>query len=111
VILLSLLAGQALAHGSEQGLVLLLPTDFYIGSGVLVVVLTLALVLIMPARQSVTLFSSFRLFKSSALYGRAFKTIKVAISLFSLALFIALVLLGFRGTHDPLESHCRLFRA
>ena len=41
-------AGMALAHAAEQGFVLLLPTDVYIGAGVASVALTVVLLALLP---------------------------------------------------------------
>jgi len=100
VLLLLLINRDAAAHVSEQGLVLLLPTDIYIASGVLVVALTLVLLLVLPATYPQRLFSSvsfpFPLNKLSIL--------QVLTSLFSLLLLCGLLYLGFTGTRDPLEN-------
>lgn len=54
-------AGPARAHASDQGLVLLLPTDIYIGAGAAAVALTVLLVAVLPERVSERLFASLPL--------------------------------------------------
>ena len=90
-----------LAHVSEQGLVLLLPTDFYIMSGVLVVILTLLVVILLPATLSVKLFRSARL---SSLKQVDNSRLQIATSLLSLFVLTVLLIVGYTGTSDPLEN-------
>jgi len=99
-LLLLLVAKPAGAHVSEQGLVLLLPTDFYIGSGVLVVVLTLVLVAVLPAAFSLRIFTPLQF----SLKGDRGCQLATATSLISLLLCCVLLWIGFFGTHDPLEN-------
>lgn len=107
IVLAGLLApADTAAHVSEQGLVLLLPTDFYILSGVLVVVLTLLLVKLLPASTSVRLFSSGRLGKLPWIRTQR---LQIATSLLSLLLLVALLSIGLSGTRDPLENLLPLF--
>ena len=89
------------AHVSEQGLVLLLPTDFYIASGVLVVVLTLLLVVLLPVSLSVRLFRSKKI--ATLAVGNK-ELFQIVTSLLSLLVLVLLLLLGFTGTRDPLEN-------
>jgi len=114
------LAGVAHAHVSEQGLVLLLPTDFYIGSGVLVVVLTLLLVLLLPASVSMAIFRHWQMFllrlnsKRSnrsfvAFVNKSSACLQLITSLLSLIFLCGLLLLGLFGTSDPLENPLPLF--
>ena len=91
----------SVAHVSEQGLVLLLPTDFYIASGVAVVILTLLLVVLLPASLSAILFRSKKLITLPA--GNK-ERLQVATSLASLLVLVLLLLLGYTGTRDPLEN-------
>jgi len=99
-LLLLLLAKPAAAHVSEQGLVLLLPTDFYISSGVLVVVLTLLLVAVLPAAFSLRIFTPLQF----SLKGDCGYQLATVTSLLSLLLCCVLLWIGFFGTHDPLEN-------
>ena len=100
------LAGVAHAHVSEQGLVLLLPTDFYIASGVLVVVFTLVLVLLLPKALSVAIFKPLTLLTTGFDGASRLSTIS---SLLSMLFLFALLYTGFSGTGDPLENPLPLF--
>ena len=114
------LAGVAQAHVSEQGLVLLLPTDFYIASGVLVVVFTLVLVFLLPAALSAAIFKPCRLFRilsgevsrsssSGSFYNNNISRLQAITSLLSLVFLIVLLYIGFFGNGDPLENPLPLF--
>ncbi len=94
------------AHVSEQGLVLLLPTDFYIASGVLVVILTLLLLLFLPVNLSAGLFKKQDLYSLPDFHGNRLQTYTSLLSLIVLAL---LLYLGISGTRDPLENPLPLF--
>ena len=88
----------AAAHVSEQGFVLLLPTDIYILAGVLAVALTVIGLAIIPDRATIALFT-----------GRPFLPLpptwpETLTSLASLALLVALVVVGFEGVRDPLSN-------
>lgn len=91
------------AHVSEQGLVLLLPTDFYTASGVLVVVLTLALVACLPLQASQKIFNSIRLWPACS------QTVKLITSIFSTIFLFFLLYIGFTSSYDPLENPLPLF--
>lgn len=105
-VALMTLPSVATAHVSEQGLVLLLPTDFYIASGVLVVILTLLLLMLLPARASARLFNRRKLVSLPVADG---DDLRIFTSLFSLVALIALLTLGVTGTRDPLENPLPLF--
>lgn len=96
--LLIVLAGQAYAHASEQGFVLLLPTDFYVAAGVAAVVLTLLLIVAMPPLAAKRIFRPVSFGKSSRAIG--------AVLTSCLAFLIMLVLLvaGLTGPHDPTRN-------
>ena len=96
---------EAAAHTSEQGLVLLLPTDLYIAAGVLVVVSTLLLILLLPPAWFASCFKSCQLFRLSVASSRL-QTMTSLLSLFGL---MVLLYLGFTGTRDPLENPLPLF--
>ena len=91
-------AGPARAHASDQGLVLLLPTDIYIGAGAAAVALTVLLVAVLPERVSERLFASLPLLPRW----------RTALPLVSsgLAALILLWLLqaGLTGSRDPLSN-------
>lgn len=101
------LCGVANAHVSEQGLVLLLPTDVYITAGVLVVVLTLALVFVLSSSAFDWLFRSAPLTRER-FYGKNTHQ-QALVSVLSLCVLIALLYIGFTGTRDPLENLLPLF--
>lgn len=97
ILALVLAPGPALGHASEQSFVLLLPTDVYIGAGVAAVALTVALFFFVPGRRAV----------SDAPPPdpvRPPERLEVGASLFSLALFAALIVLGLEGPRDPLAN-------
>ncbi len=98
-----LLPGHAVAHVSQQGLVLLLPTRFYIGSGVLVVLLTLALVALLPNEYSKRLFGSLRLWVCED------NQLRSVTSVLSTGFLFFLIYLGFTASYDPLENPLPVF--
>lgn len=90
--------GLANAHASEQGFVLLLPTDFYTGAGVAVVIITVLALAVLPARGIEALFRPMRLTRRSA------RAIKPATSLASFFLLSLLIWAGFDGPRDPFSN-------
>ncbi len=88
----------ALAHVSERGLVLLLPTQIYIRSGVIAVALTVALLFLIPPSAFKTLFRERRRFKAPNL------PVSTLTSLFSMLLFFGAIYAGFNGSRDPLAN-------
>lgn len=97
-------ATQAQAHTSEQGFVLLLPTDVYISAGVIAVALTVLILAILPVRLNTSLMQSLPLFKRPAV--PLFSTIT---SLLSFGILIGLLTIGFIASHDPLKNMLPLF--
>ncbi|WP_247743281.1 hypothetical protein [Shimia sp. R10_1] len=95
----ALSAGSARAHTSEGGFVLLLPTDLYIGSGVLAVALTVAMLLILPERAVTSSFCYKRLWQSGAK-----PWIRNATSLLSAICLAWLIYVGLEGPRDPLAN-------
>jgi len=87
----------AVAHVSEMGLVLLLPTDVYITAGVWAVALTLAALILIPAPVMERLFTSLRI-TGLSLPGPMWT------SLISASLFLAVLAIGTTGTRDPLSN-------
>ncbi len=98
-----LLPGDAFGHVSQQGLVLLLPTRFYITSGVFVVVLTLGLVVLLPGSYTKKLFASRRLWSTRD------SRLTTVTSLASTLLLFFLIYLGFTASYDPLENPLPVF--
>ena len=97
------LPAPARAHASDQGLVLLLPTDVYIAAGSLVVALTVLLLTILPDDAVRRLFRPARLWRQGP--PRAWH----ATSMASCALLLALIWAGLAGPHDPLRNPLPLF--
>ncbi|WP_246209489.1 hypothetical protein [Pikeienuella piscinae] len=94
---------RALAHASEGGLVLLLPTDMYLGAGVAVVALTVGLASVSPAASAARLFRGARLRRSP---GRRPAPV---LSWISFLVFALLVAAGFTGARDPLANPLPLY--
>ena len=86
-------------HTSEQGFVLLLPTEVYISAGVLAVALSVLILAVLPERLSTGLLSSKSLFQLPEL-----PSIRVVTSLFSLTVLMLLLVIGVIGPHDPLKN-------
>jgi hypothetical protein len=97
-LMAAVLAGRADAHASEQGLVLLLPTDVYALAGTLTVIASIVFVTCMPRGVLFTLFRGAELH-----VGRKLKSTNAS-SLVSFAvsiIFLLLIYIGFRGPTDP----------
>lgn len=89
----------AQAHVSEQSLVLLLPTDFYITGGVFSVLASIILITWVPKSWVLRMFQSVD-FPLPAVP----QWIRDAASLASLICFFAVVILGASGPRDPLTN-------
>ncbi|MGR3371682.1 hypothetical protein [Pseudooceanicola nanhaiensis] len=87
--------GMAAAHASEQGFVLLLPTDLYIAGGVATVALTVLLVAAVPDR------AARRLFRPVPLWRAAHRRRGGWTSLLSALLLWWLIWRGLSGSQDP----------
>ena len=98
-----LIPGGALAHASEQSLVLLLPTDIYNGAGVAAVALTVLLLAVLPARAMT------RLYRPVALTRASLRPVRPFASLMAFALLALLVWAGLAGPRDPLANPLPLF--
>lgn len=85
----------ALAHATEGGFVLLLPTELYIAGGVATVALTVLLVSALPAPASGRLFAALPLWRSRGRRWRRW------LALPALLVFAAALVLGLLGPHDP----------
>ncbi|MER2535333.1 MAG: hypothetical protein ABTQ31_09240 [Rhizobiaceae bacterium] len=91
-------AGQALAHASQRGYVLLLPTGYYLAGGALAVAASFAaLALLNPRRLQNLLGLRLPL-------GRVPDRWRFAASLASFLLLAVLVAAGFLGSRDPLSN-------
>lgn len=91
-------AGPALAHATEGGLVLLLPTDVYTAAGAAAVALTVVLMAVLPERVTARIFAPLALMRLPR--SRA----PQATSLLVAGLFLALLWQGAFGERDPLEN-------
>ncbi|MCB1339689.1 MAG: hypothetical protein KDK24_01220 [Pseudooceanicola sp.] len=89
---LALLPGAADAHASEQGLVLLLPTDFYIAAGTASVAATVLLLAALPDT-----------WVSAAFRSRRVRRLRPGpwLSWLSFVLMLALIWTGLTGPRDP----------
>ena len=89
---------QSVAHATDQAFVLLLPTDIYIGAGVVVVALTVLALFALPDSLTRRLFS-VRESPTSQPLGLA-----NGASVLSFVVLAALVALGIAGPRDPLSN-------
>lgn len=95
---LALVPAAALAHGSERGFVMLLPTDRYLIGGALVVAATFLLMAALPARATLALAAARRPLGAVRPAGRT------VVSLLSFAFLVALLAAGLWGSRDPLAN-------
>ena len=91
-------AGSALAHASDQGFVLLLPTDIYIAAGGLTVALTVLLLVVLPSGAAHRLFTPLPLTRPAGLGLRHMTSAVVT------ALLVLIVWQGMAGPRDPLRN-------
>ncbi|MFT7595658.1 MAG: hypothetical protein ACI8R4_002988 [Paracoccaceae bacterium] len=104
VAMLGLPAGPALAHASEQGFVLLLPTDAYILAGAASVALTVLLLAVLPGRVLEPVFRPRAVWRRRARAGARQVT-----STLAFLLLVWLIWVGLNGDRDPLENPMSLF--
>ena len=90
--------GSALAHGSERGFVLLLPTGYYLTGGALAVAASFVLIALVPGGP-VRRLAARRIRLGSL---PAFSPVPT--SLLALAVMVLLVGAGLYGSRDPLEN-------
>jgi hypothetical protein len=88
----------ALAHSSERGHVLLLPTSYYAIGGALAVALSFAILFFVPAQRLT------QRAEDGLALGRMPQGGRMAVSLLSLLLFAVLVIAGVIGSRDPLSN-------
>ena len=98
VLIALLLPTAALAHASGRGFVLLLPTETMQWSGAIAVALSFALLAVVPARFLGGAFREWHALRFPM------PRLETAFSLMSLALWGALVAVGFMGARDPLAN-------
>jgi len=97
-IVAALAAGRADAHASEQGFVLLLPTDVYMTAGAASVALTVVLLAVLPPRVALAMFRPLTLFRWRR--GR----LHLVTSGLSFLLLLLLLWAGIEGPRDPLAN-------
>lgn len=102
-VALAPLPGVAAAHVSEQGFVLLLPTDLYISGGVASVALTVLLLAVLPGAAAERLMRPLRLFRLPR------PPLRHATSLAAALFLWALIWVGMTGPRDPLANPLPLF--
>ncbi|CAN7448722.1 hypothetical protein LJR030_004632 [Rhizobium sp. LjRoot30] len=91
-------AVSAMAHGSERGLVMLLPTGFAQAGGAIVVALSFVALAMLPARWMRAVFAAELPLFPAVMAGR---TVLSCLSFLFLALLVGI---GLFGTHDPLRN-------
>ncbi len=99
LLLLSALFNPAIAHTTEQGFVLLLPTKVYIWSGVLAVLITTLALCVLPNKLSHQIFSDANLFLI-----KQQPVAKTIVSLLSFCILLLWLTSGLFGPHDPLKN-------
>ncbi|MDG1257496.1 MAG: hypothetical protein P8O08_08795 [Paracoccaceae bacterium] len=95
---------EALAHASEQGLVMLLPTGLYTLSGTLAVAASILLMAFLPVKALEGVFQS-RKFGTDWVI----KRIESTATAFAFVVFLGLILIGFNGPNDPQSNLLPLF--
>jgi hypothetical protein len=93
-----------LAHASEQGLVMLLPTGLYTLGGTLAVGASILLMAFLPVRALEGVFRSHRFGDA-----RLIKKVEGATSVLASLVFFGLVFIGFNGPNDPQSNLLPLF--
>jgi hypothetical protein len=88
-------ASPALAHTGESGLVLLLPTDYYLIGGTLAVLLSFCLIFLWPAKALESIAAT------SASIGVFRVPSRSAVSAAMCLFLLALIFVGFLGSRDP----------
>lgn len=92
------------AHASEQGFVLLLPTDQFIAAGCLTVFASMVLITLLPIRSSHRLFESYKI-APSAHFLRIGQFFWGLVATFC----VAVLIVGVIGPRDPLANVLPLF--
>lgn len=98
ILMLLLLPGAAAAHVSQQGFVLLLPTEVYSAAGIGVVVATVLLMTVFSARRVHRLFSHREWTLPEV------PRVRVVTSLLGLMAYGFSVFIGLAGPRDPLSN-------
>jgi hypothetical protein len=98
VSLIALIPTPALAHASDRGYVLLLPTGYYLVGGALAVAASF-IVLMFVSRRTLEHLAAARLG-----IGGVPEALRLPVSLVSFAVFATLVSAGLLGSRDPLSN-------
>ena len=98
ILFFVLLAGEAFAHASGRGFVLLLPTETMQVAGTVAVALSFALIVFTPSKLLRNLFREWTIAEFSL------PRIETILSLAGLLFWLALVVIGFTGARDPLAN-------
>lgn len=105
IILSSLIsASSASAHVSDQGIMLLLPTDLYILSGCLAVIASMLIVAVLPHQKVFRLFQPIKIGLPSGDFLLENQLSKDVLSLLSLLFVVVLIVIGAIGSRDPLVN-------
>ncbi|SLN49196.1 hypothetical protein ROG8370_02171 [Roseovarius gaetbuli] len=102
-VLVMLTASALWAHASEQGFVLLLPTDAYIAAGGATVALTIVLLALLPGGLAAALFRPLAMLRTRGVPLRHVTSVLAAVGLG------VLVWRGLVGSRDPLVNPMPLF--
>lgn len=94
----------AVGHVSEQGIVLLLPTNIYIISGCLAVVSSMLLVALLPHDRVFSFFKPAQISFPSADAIFQNQLLKDAVSIAALGIVLFLIVIGVVGSRDPLVN-------
>lgn len=99
-LLITTIAGStpALAHGAERGLIMLLPTQYYLWGGGFAVLLSFIVLTVIPSRWLAALSLK------SLTIAPAFSVPRPATSLLAFTILGAAVAAGFLSVHDPLSN-------
>lgn len=98
IAIAALIPGEGLAHSAERGLILLLPTEYYLWGGALAVAVSVITLILLPARLlDRALGVNVRL----PALGLGAMPLFQAIGFL---LFVGLLIAGFTGTPDPLRN-------
>ncbi len=94
----------AAAHVSEQGIVLLLPTNIYIISGCLAVISSMLLVAFLPHDRVFSFFKPLHIRLPSFDFIFQNAALKDLVSILSLVIVLGLIVIGAIGSRDPLVN-------
>ncbi|GEO86639.1 MULTISPECIES: hypothetical protein [Alphaproteobacteria] len=99
----TVMATDAGAHGTERGLVMLLPTEYYLTGGAIAVAASFTILLLLPEGWFA------RAARASHIFSGVFLPPVTATSLLSFLFLAFLVATGLYSTGDPLENPLPLF--